>query len=151
MKAFMLFVLVFFTSGLSIAPPDAVVVFSFGVGARNVLDSENGTFTKDMVGDPPVTVPLRLTPGELRQIGEKARATGFFSQPAVIKRSDCGFMMFPESSFRLRIRNGASDHTVSWTTACEPESLQQLRKLLETMIRSKEEYKKLPKPKSGYL
>jgi hypothetical protein len=150
MKAVTLFPVVVLIAACNVAPSKVTVVFFFGVEARNVLDTQEGTFTKDMVMDPPVTVPLQLTPEELTRIAQKARSTGFFAQPRHIEKSDCGRISFPESSFCLRIRSGHHDHTVSWTSTCEPDSLKDLREMIVSLITSKEAYKRLPRPRGGY-
>jgi hypothetical protein len=47
------------------------IEFRYGVGAKNVFDTYTGTFTKDLIGDPPVTIKMALTEDELLRIEAK--------------------------------------------------------------------------------
>ena len=38
-------------------------IFKYGVSGRNTLDTFKGTYTKDMVLDPAITIELTLSPG----------------------------------------------------------------------------------------
>jgi len=69
---------------------DFNLIFKFGVKGpasepKNVLNTIKGTFTKDMVIDPPVTVKLRLTEEELEIIHRKMVEIGFFQYPTVFR------------------------------------------------------------------
>ncbi len=44
------------------------LIFKYGVGAKNILDTFEATYTKDMVMDPPITVALPLSEEEMGQI-----------------------------------------------------------------------------------
>ena len=71
------------------ASPSAValteLVFAYGHGGKNVLDTAKGTFTKDMIADPPLTVGLRLTEAELERIAKKMAEIGFLAYPEVFE------------------------------------------------------------------
>jgi hypothetical protein len=65
---------------------DFDVVFKYGVKGpnpepRNALDTLRNTFTRDMVVDPPVTIRLRLTQGDLEAIRGKMEEIGFYDYP----------------------------------------------------------------------
>ncbi|MDZ4230961.1 MAG: hypothetical protein U1B77_03995, partial [Dehalococcoidales bacterium] len=57
------------------------MIFRYGVMARNELDTFQGIYTKDMIADPSITVPLSLTEEELDSIYRKMVEIGFFSYP----------------------------------------------------------------------
>ena len=61
------------------------LVFAFGPGAKNVLDTTRGAFTKDMILASPITVPMTLTGEEMARIARKVDEIGFFSYPRVYK------------------------------------------------------------------
>jgi len=48
--------------------PDFNLIFKYGVTARNELNTFQGTYTKDMISDPSITVDLSLTEEELSRI-----------------------------------------------------------------------------------
>ena len=57
------------------------MIFSYGVGSKNVLDTHECTYTKDMLMDPSITVSLKLAGSELDSVYEKMNEIGFFSYP----------------------------------------------------------------------
>ena len=63
------------------------LVFAYGVGARNVLDTTRGTFTKDMISASPITISLELSAGDMARISEKMDEIGFFSYPSAFTPS----------------------------------------------------------------
>jgi hypothetical protein len=130
----------------SVPPPEVALVYSFGLGGENVLDTGKAIFTRHMPLGHPVTVGLRFTTQELTEIAEKARSTGFFNQPTYIPRSACEVTVAPESTFCLHIKWGTRDHTVWWSNNCEPDSLHQLRTLIDSRLGSKDEYSRIPAP-----
>ncbi|MFC1919116.1 hypothetical protein ACFLWW_04025, partial [Chloroflexota bacterium] len=72
------------TAGCSAPLPseaDFNLIFKYGVMARNELDTFQGTYTKDMVADPPITVNLSLTEEELDRIHRKMLEIDFFNYP----------------------------------------------------------------------
>ncbi len=160
MKVVTLVLFVISGVGCRSSPADIFVVYSSGVGRTeatvvSVLDTRDSTYTCGWASGPKGTVRLPLTPTELTEIADSARTTGFFKQPSKIDKSDCGVVFskgdYTLRYYALRIKHGRRNHTVHWTSTCEPESLRRLRVLVEGMIRSKEEFKKLPTPGPGYM
>ena len=60
---------------------DFNLLFKYGVGAKNVLDTFDNTYTKDMVIGSPITIRLYLSDEEIEQIRQKMFEIGFFSYP----------------------------------------------------------------------
>ncbi len=56
-------------------------VFTYGVNADNVLNTFNGSFTKDLVCDPDTTVALVLAQADLDSIYRKMVEIDFFNYP----------------------------------------------------------------------
>lgn len=134
------------------------LVFSYGIGARNVLDTRRGTFTKDMILASPVTVELRLTDDELQRVARRLAAIDFFSYPRVYEtREDLGGgVVTPSMTYRFAVTTAAGTKDVTWddTTFNSDERAADLRglaRLLVGMIESKSEYQALPEPEGAYL
>jgi hypothetical protein len=141
------------------APAEATVkalVFSYGVGARNVLDSARGTFTKDMIAAPAVTVPLVLSERQMARVSAKIDAIGFFSYPSVYETPGDDALAEPHSPYRFAVTTASGTKVVAWEDAVRNDEeraagLRQLARLLERMIMATREYKRLPEPEGGYL
>lgn len=140
------------------APELQSLVFSYGVGARNVLDTGRGTFTKDMIVASPVTVDLRLTGDELRRVARRLAAIDFFSYPPTYKtREDLGGgRVTPYMTYRFVVTTAAGIKEVTWhdTTFNSDQRAADLRglaRLIAGMIESKAEYRALPEPEGAYL
>ena len=135
------------------------IVYDYGVHGRNKLDTISGTYTKDMVVDPSVTVKLTLTNEERDTILAEARAVGFFELPSQIVPPDTtelGCLGTPCGEELLRITVNSTSHTVKWDDCnCSPSSerdrADRVGRLIQKIIESKPEYKKLPKPRGGYI
>ena len=72
------------TAGCITPPPSQSnfnLIFQYGVGARNELNTFEGTYTKDMIMDPPITVNLTLSKEELDIIYQKMIEINFFGYP----------------------------------------------------------------------
>jgi hypothetical protein len=132
-------------------------VFASGVDGKNILDTTKGTFTADMVMDPPVTVPMRLTKAEMAEIVAKMRAIDFFSYPTVFVPQDITGAGSPHGSFMLRVITDQGDKVVRWaddsvsTTDPRADRLRALDALIWHIIARKPAFKRLPKPKGGYI
>jgi hypothetical protein len=137
------------------------LVFSYGVGARNVLDTFSKTFTKDMIGDPPITVRMWLTEEEINRIERKLNEICFFdnSTLTLYHIPDAGgvsTIQTPYSTFYLKVQYGTHVKELRWidqyvspkTEAME--NLDDLSDLIQSIIMAKPEYQKLPKPRGGY-
>ena len=57
------------------------LIFRYGIGARNELDTFQGTYTKDMIRDLPITVNLALSEEEMDRIYQKMVEINFFNYP----------------------------------------------------------------------
>lgn len=125
-------------------------IFKYGVGAKNELNTRNGTFTKDMVSDPSITVPMMLTQDELLSISKKIKELGLLEKnPTIIspvKRIPC-------SSYYLKVNENSKETIKEWNDCSDDvkEEYSSFSEFIYSIINSKEEYKNLPQPKSGYL
>jgi hypothetical protein len=135
-------------------------VFKYGVTLRNELDTFNGTYTKDMILAPLITINLRLTGEELNQILAKMEEIDFFSYPDVfeveVPPGGTVTVVTPYNKYYFKVRYGSDTKELRWDDEIrnpdeQANRLRELVNLIRSIIESKEEHKSLPEPKGGYL
>ncbi|MFC2005181.1 hypothetical protein ACFLUY_03040 [Chloroflexota bacterium] len=135
------------------------LIFKYGVTARNELNTFEGTYTKDMIMDPPITVELSLTGEELGSIYKKMLEIDFFDYPdefsVPVSPRGLTKMVTPYSSYYFKVEYDSSITELRWEDEIknenkEADKLRELIRLIRDIIESKEEYKELPKPTGGY-
>ncbi len=141
------------------------LVFKYGVGGaptKNVLDTARGTFTKDMIVDPPATVKLKLSEDDLDRIRSKMEEIHFWEYPEVLEpepRADgTGMAVTPYSSYYFKVERNGAVKEVTWENqylysdeTSRAKNLKDLAQLIWGIITSTDEYKVLPEPKGGYI
>ena len=136
------------------------LIFKYGVGARNELNTFKGEYTKDMVLDLPITVSLSLSNDELDRIYQKMVAINFFDYPdkfsVSVPPGETIGMVTPYSSYYFKVEYNSKIKELSWEDNItnkdeKAEKLRELIKLIVEIVESKEEYKKLPPPRGGYM
>ena len=117
------------------------------------LDTFNGTYTKDLIPGK-VTTEMWLTTRDQEILLTKAEAIGFFELPDTLNR-ESGIGEFPDFGAQtIRIKHGPRDKTVVWFETTRDKRrfvVEDLRRLLIDIIRSKPEYKALPPAKGAYI
>lgn len=126
-------------------------IFRYGIGAKNELNTFSKTYTKDMVVDPSVTIKFELTNNELAGIYKK------ISDLKLLERNEepteGNMLVTPCSSYYLKVQIDSTQKELSWNN-CRgkiSDKFQQFTNYIISIIESREEYKKLPIPKGGYL
>ena len=149
--------------GCTPAPPvtsNFNLIFRYGVGARNELNTFKGTYTKDMIADPPITVPLRLSEEELDRIYQKMAEIDFFAYPDEFSISvppgESVGMVTPYSSYYFKVEYDSKLKELRWEANIinedtKADRLRDLIKLIGDIIESREEYKQLPPASGGYM
>lgn len=137
------------------------LIFKYGVGARNVLNTFEQTYTKDMVIDSSITAELSLTKEELDTIYQKMTEIDFFDYPdtfsVVSDAEEIIGTITPYSSYYFKVEYDSNLKELWWNDNIFPDydeeahKLRELIKLIREIIESKEEYKNLPPPTGGYL
>jgi len=61
--------------------PNFNIIFKYGPSAKNILNTFNGTYTKNMHNDPSITTELALTKEESDNIYQKMMGIDFFDYP----------------------------------------------------------------------
>ena len=140
--------------------PDFNLIFKYGVGAKNELNTFEGTHTRDMIMDPSITVDLSLSKEELDSIYQKMEAIDFFEYPdrfsVPIPPDGRVIMVTPYYSYYFKVKYDSKIKELWWEDEIknenmEADKLRELIKLIRDIIESKEEYKQLPPPRGGYL
>ena len=141
------------------SPSNLNLIFKYGVGARNELNTFNSTYTRDMVMDPPITVNLSLSEEDLDIIYEKMLEIDFFDYPEEFSVSTSGGsfgIMTPYSSYYFRVEYDSGIKELRWKDEISypdenADRLRELIQLIRDIIEAKEEYKNLPEPTGGYM
>jgi hypothetical protein len=149
---------------LSEMPDDFSVIYAYGVYAKNVLNTQNNTFTWDMVSDPPIIINLTLTESELATIWNATQENQFFSLknltdfcPQHPSPSQCTNII-PEQEYILTITANGEKHTVMLRQNYElnqgqdPDihKFKNIGSTIRGILSQRDEIKQLPKPESGY-
>ena len=132
-------------------PTNFNLIFKYGVGAKNELNTFDQTYTRDMVMDPSVTVKMSLSNNELNGIYQKINDLKLFNEST--EPIDGNMMVTPCSSYYLKVQINSEQKELSWNN-CRgkiSDKFQQFSNYIIQIIESKEEYKKLPTPRGGYL
>lgn len=135
-------------------PSDFKLIFKYGVEGRNILDTFNGKFTKDMVVDPPIIIDLSLTKEEKQIIYNKMKEIDIFSYPQTFDPVS-NMQVTPYQSYYFKVIANNITKEIEWDDkhASGDDRAIKLRELIDiikVMIYDKDEYKKLPQPRGGY-
>jgi hypothetical protein len=135
-------------------------IFKYGVTARNTLDTFQGTFTKDMVMDPAITIKLALSQQEMDDIFQKMVEIDFFNYPdkfsVNVADNETKVQREPYPTYFFLVENGGKTRELLWhdkyvNSDIKGDKLKELINFIQHIIESKEDYKQLPEPRSGYL
>jgi len=142
------------------AEPEFNFIFKYGFSGRNTLNTFQGTFTKDMIFDPAITINLTLTAEEMKSIHDKMIDIDFFNYPdkfsVIVPVGQAETRVTPYSTYFFKVTYNGRTKELLWhekvtNSEEKADKLRELIKLIRNIIESKEEYKKLPEPRSGYL
>lgn len=131
-------------------PTNFNLIFKYGVGAKNELNTFNQTYTHDMVIDPLITVKMKLSDNELNGIYQKLNDLNLFNEST---EPEGNMMVTPCPSYYLKVQINSEQKELSWDN-CRgkiSDKFQQFSDYIIQIIGLKEEFKKLPPPRGGYL
>ena len=158
--ALFLFCSIFISCSHSTAPAvtsDMNLTFSYGVQARNVLNTFQNTFTKDLISAGDTTVPFIVSADDLNQILQKMNEINFFAYPDtfIVPTGDTVTTVMPFDTYYFDVKYKSSNKRLYWRDAIMNENSQaiKLRELItfiEGIIQANPEYSKLPPAKGGY-
>jgi hypothetical protein len=131
--------------------------FSYGVDARNILNTFQNTYTKDLVIDGTTTVPFVLSDSELQLIDAKMLEIGFFSYPDtfVVPGADTLGYLTPHSTYIFEVEDNSSVKHLYWSDCIVSQDTNALRlrgliSLIVAIVKSNPKYSQLPPAHGGY-
>jgi hypothetical protein len=135
-------------------------IFKYGVTGRTTLDTYQGTYTKDMVMDPDITIELTLSQEEMDSIYQKMVEIDFFKYPdefsVSVPEGERKAEVTPYSTYFFQVTYGEKTKELLWHDKImnpdeKADKLKGLINIIINIIESKEEYKALPKANGGYI
>ena len=146
-------------SGSSPEDRDFNVKLRYGIGARNELNTCQNTYTKDLILDGTITVPMVLSDQEFQQIRNKMDEIGFVSYPDTFMAVTADTIIQtiePHATYDFEVKLNSSIKHLYWDDAiinqnAQAIKLRELIKLIRTIIESKPEYSQLPPARGGYI
>jgi hypothetical protein len=136
-----------------VMPDDFAFSVRFGVGSKNVIDSYNGTVTKDLILAGTAEANVTFTNEEMLSIYEKMKTMNVLEPKDFNDDMNCRVTPYGEDIWKIRI-NG-EEKTIQWSGKyCgKTEDAKQfidLRNFVLDIVKEKNEYKELAEPKGGY-
>lgn len=96
---------------------DMNFIFKYGIGAKNILDTFQNKFTKDLIQAPSVTTALYLTDEDMERIYQKMVEINFFSYPdefAVnVPAGGLATVLTPYASYYFTVEKGRPNQDIA--------------------------------------
>jgi hypothetical protein len=139
-------------------PEEFYILLKYGIGSRNILDTRAGSFTKDMIADPAITIELNLTQNEMETVWWNIYRNHFYELPEHIPENKAaGTSVVPHETFRLTVwAEGYGEKTVIFSDvsmggySLEERRILRITDKIIVFIESKPEYKAIAEPSGGY-
>ncbi|HEX9658125.1 MAG TPA: hypothetical protein VGB89_14555 [Bacteroidota bacterium] len=141
--------------GDSPQPDPQFVKIQFQYSFSDMIDTFNGTLTKDLILDGSVTIPFWLTTSEQESLLEELDRADFFNLPDTLL-SIPGVALEPNPSPDfLRVVANGKNKVVIWSypidlATANGQSVMRLSTAIRNIVESKPEYKQLPPARGGY-
>lgn len=145
------------------------LIFRYGVGAKNELNTFKQTFKKDMVNKPSITIKMQLSDEELVGIHQKLDEVNLFNEISAYQQklkkekeeyeekiakwidpwlphteSHC-------SKYYIKINIDSTQKSINWDCGVRTPKVNEFLQYMYRIIESQEEYQKSPTPQAGYL
>lgn len=134
-------------------PSDFYFSVSFGVGKRNEINTFNGTVTKDLISDGTKTIKLKFEEEEMQAIYEKMKEMKINETKVFMPKGGCSQDPYEEDEWKIQI-DGETIMLYISGEYCDPtddaKQLIKLRNYIFSIVKSKNAYQSLPKPRGGY-
>lgn len=139
----------------SLMPEDFNFVVKYGVGAKNAIDTYQGTFTKDLIAAGTATAKIKFTGEEMLIIHNKMDKADLFSYPENFAPSS-DVLSQPHQTYYLKVQMGGKVKEIFWkdqhiSQTMEAVRLRNLIGEIVDLIERKEEFKNMPEPEGAYL
>jgi len=131
-------------------PDDFNFIFRYGVGGKNEIDTFKGTYTKDMVTEPSITIDFKLSDSEMEGVYKKIEELEIFN---ITEKNKDNLIVTPCNSYYLKVQSKSEVKDISWDncSGTPNERLTELSDYITSIIESYEEVKNLPVPEGAYL
>ena len=132
--------------------------FKYGVAVKNILNTSECTFQKDLVLDPPIVTNLKLTVEELDSVFALMQRIDFFDYPDTFytnAQSDTIAVITPSAKYYYHVEIASLCKELYWNDSILypdtlAEKLRNLNHLIINIIQSKKAYQNLPAARGGY-
>lgn len=126
---------------------------SFGVDAKNIIDTYNDTFTKDLIPGS-ATANLKFTDDEMDSFYGEMKKIEILKYPDIFKPQN-NVIMQPHSTYDIKVQVDGMVKEIHWVDdndSQEPKAvaLRNLINHISNIIYSKDKYRKMPAAKGGY-
>jgi hypothetical protein len=104
--------------------------FEYGSCDANVLDTFNGTYTRDMIIEPKITIALQLSDSQVVAIYQKMIEIRFFDYPGIFSiptpKNGLVRIVMPATQDCITVRNGELNKSLFWLDEIvDPKCLRQ--------------------------
>ena len=122
----------------------------------NCIDTFHKTYTKDLILDGKVTIPLALSDSEMTRIWDKLIDIDFFSYPDTLIPQKRTAEIQPYTHLTLLVQSGSITKNVYWTTkyaniGSKEKKLFELVHFIQHFVEINPQYSKLPPARGFYL
>ena len=134
-------------------PSDFDFIVEFGVLKKNVFNTYEETVTKDLITDGTATTNLTFTAEEMESIYQEMKNVNIIETKNLVPVTNCAQEPFSEDEWEITINGEVITHVISGQyceTTNDAKQLIELRNYIFSLVKNKEEYKKLPEAKGGY-
>lgn len=144
-------------------PNDFNFIVAYGRNAKNKIDSFKGEYTKDLVMAGSATCKITFTDEEMRKIYTEMQRIDIINYPLnytppYVDNPKSGLIadVTSYSTYYFKVQFGNEIKEINWvdrnkSQASDARQLHTLIRKVMEIVETKEEYKKLPKAKGGYL
>jgi hypothetical protein len=131
-------------------------LFKYGVTSRNILNTYECSFQKDLILDPPVTTALKLTQEEMDSVFSIMKDIHFFDFPdTFFVSADTVIRIEPSMEYYYAVTTDSVYKEIFWNDAIVnpdtmADNLRYLNNLIIHAVETKKAYKELPAARGGY-
>ncbi len=134
-------------------PEDFNFVLNYGYEARDIINTYENTYTKNMISSDDITVEMIFSGEEMQTIYEKMKEADILNAAEKATKSQCAD---PHEKNKLKITVNGEIYQREWITSyCDKAPDNKLKNFVEFVHRKiimiKEEYNELPEPSGGYV
>jgi len=133
-------------------PEDFNFVLNYGFEARDMINTFENTYTKNMILNDDITVEMIFSDEEMQMIYEEMKEAEILHSAEKATKSQCAD---PHEENKLKITLNDEIYQREWiTSSCDKAPDNKLSDFInfvhQEIIMKKEEYNELPEPSGGY-